>query len=357
MSQATTMRTRQRRILVITPQRETAVLELSRLLEPYGAVEIESSDAASVQGHRRGSAARIWYYWIDPMLTMLRLVPRLRRYDVIISYYHRNGYWLGLIASTIGRPRHARWIWIGFAPNPRLAGFRGLIKEEITAAAVSGMDRVVCNSRGLLATLPERYPKVAGRLAHARWGGDGWGSRNADTPSQSGDYIFCGGRTNRDFDLVLAAVTRLGLPTVLVMGASTRLSLPVPTYVEVRRDVPATDFQVLVDNARIVVLSLKRADISSGQVVLGRAMQAGKPLVVTATAGIDDYATDGHDALLTPPGDATAMADQIDRLWNNERLRTTLGANALETFHTKFNSKAFALEMFEALQPDQWPAT
>jgi glycosyltransferase involved in cell wall biosynthesis len=193
--------------------------------------------------------------------------------------------------------------------------------------------------------IKQRYPKVSDRVAYARWGGSGL----AFAESVDRGYIFCGGRTNRDFATVLEAVSELGCPTIFVAGKDADFPAHVPEHVSIYRDISSESFERLIQEARIVVMALKRPDISSGQVVLNSAMQSAKPVVVTAIAGIDDYVTSGKDAILVAPGDVNDLKAKLALLLENPEQRKELGTAARLTFENSFNSKAFAGQLFDIL--------
>lgn len=333
-------------ILLITPHIEQTVVELRQLLGDQHSVDVDCSNPIKVQGENRGLVHRLRYYWLDPFSTMIRLTPRVWRYRLVITYYHRNGYWLGVLGRLFRRHSRSRWAWIGFAPNPPRPGLLGWIKECITYNALLGHDLIVCNSMPVIEMIRQRYPKVSDRVAYARWGGSGGG-----TSAESVDkgYIFCGGRTNRDFATVLEAVSALGCPTIFVAGKDAAFPASVPEHVSIYRNISSDSFQRLIQEARIVVLALKRPDISSGQVVLSRAMQSGKPVVVTAIAGIDDYVTSGKDAILVAPGNVDDLKAKLTFLLENPRQRNEMGTAARLTFEKSFNSKVFAGQLFDIL--------
>jgi glycosyltransferase involved in cell wall biosynthesis len=339
-------RYRDRRILLITPHLEPTVVELRQLLGGEQSVDIDCSNPIKVQGEKRSPLDRLRYYWLDPLLTMLRLAPHVWRYQLVIAYYHRNGYWLGVLRRLRRRRAGVRWVWIGFAPNPRRRGVLGWIKEHVTYSALLGHDLIVCNARPVIDMVKQRYPKVAERLAYARWGSGGGPMVNE--PVDRG-YVFCGGRTNRDFATVLAAVAIIRCPTVIVAGQDAELPACLPDHVSIYRDISSDEFQRLVEESRVVVLALKRPDVSSGQVVLSRAMQSGKPVLVTAVAGIEDYVTDGKDAILVAPDDPEDLSAKLAALLDDPERRKRLGLAARLTYEHSFNSRVFARELFEAV--------
>jgi glycosyltransferase involved in cell wall biosynthesis len=333
------------RVLLVTPHVEPTLIELRRLLANGRSVEIYSSNTVEVQG-QRNFLDRLRFYWLDPLATMIRLVPRVWRYGLIVNYYHRNGYWLGLLGRVFPRRARARLAWVGFAPNPRRSGLVGLIRETLTYNALLGHDLIVCNTRPVIAMVQRRYPRAADRLAYARWGGTG--DDDFETATDKG-YIFTGGRTNRDFGTVFEAFSQVDCPSVIVAGRDVRFPVDVPEHISIFRDVPPEHFQRLLQGASIVVVALKRPDVSSGQVVLNRAMRSGKPVVVTATAGLDEYVTDGEDAIFVAPGDVGDLLDKLVWLLDNSNRRRELGLAARRTYETSFNSRVFARELFEKL--------
>lgn len=56
------------------------------------------------------------------------------------------------------------------------------------------------------------------------------------------------------------------------------------------------------------------------------AMAMGRPVVASRTGGLADLVVDGETGLLTPPGDAPALADAIGRLLGDEPAREAMGA-------------------------------
>jgi glycosyltransferase involved in cell wall biosynthesis len=61
------------------------------------------------------------------------------------------------------------------------------------------------------------------------------------------------------------------------------------------------------------------------------AMASGTAVVTTDCGGIRDYAVDGYNSLITPPGDPMAIAEAVIKILNDQRLRDKLSQNGLET--------------------------
>jgi len=61
------------------------------------------------------------------------------------------------------------------------------------------------------------------------------------------------------------------------------------------------------------------------------AMASGTAVVTTDCGGIRDYAVDGYNSLIVPPGDPAAIAEAVIKILNDQRLRDKLIQGGLET--------------------------
>jgi glycosyltransferase involved in cell wall biosynthesis len=79
------------------------------------------------------------------------------------------------------------------------------------------------------------------------------------------------------------------------------------------------------------------------------ALACGRPLVTADSAGAREWLCDDESALLTPAGDAAALAAALRRLLD-ERQRTRLGEGALALYRRVFTPAAVAGELLAALE-------
>jgi glycosyltransferase involved in cell wall biosynthesis len=85
---------------------------------------------------------------------------------------------------------------------------------------------------------------------------------------------------------------------------------------------------MLFQSAAVVALPYKDATQSG---VLASAFGNNRPVVASATGGIPDLVKDGVNGLLVPPGDASALADALERILTSEALLITLADGAAQT--------------------------
>jgi glycosyltransferase involved in cell wall biosynthesis len=268
----------------------------------------------------------------------------LSKYTTVICYFNRSGYLLGLIGQLLPKRRKPRLIWIGFIPPPRLKGVKGWVKEQLTYRAVQGYDVVVCFTKPHLKSLEQRFPKIGSRLVYVRWWANSEDLNRFDNGAGDEGYVFCGGRTNRDFGTFLTAVGELDAPVKLVIGKEVKLPGEAPANVEIYRDISFEQFYSLMGKAAVVVIPLLESEIPSGADVLGQAMQMGRPVVATNLSGMDDYVTDGHNAFLVKPHDPIDLRHKLGLLLNESDLRARFRQAGYETVR-KHNANTFAEDL------------
>ena len=129
-----------------------------------------------------------------------------------------------------------------------------------------------------------------------------------------------------DVDLLLAGDGPLRLELerlVAELGITNRVR-----FLGVRHDVPD-----LLKAADLFVLS---SVSEAASITLLEAMASGKPVVVTNVGGNPEIVREGVEGLLTPRGDAKAMAVAMTRLLNDRDLATLMGRRAAERVRTGY---------------------
>jgi glycosyltransferase involved in cell wall biosynthesis len=87
---------------------------------------------------------------------------------------------------------------------------------------------------------------------------------------------------------------------------------------------------------RTDVFVLPSLEEGSGSVSLLEALQGGTSIVASAIDGAPEDVTDGHDAILVPPGDGNALQSALGRLLENPALRARLAGCARATYERRF---------------------
>lgn len=110
-----------------------------------------------------------------------------------------------------------------------------------------------------------------------------------------------------------------------------------PPNVCVHTDFRANDPRLRELYAECDVFALPtRADMSPWVIV--EAMATGRPVITTRTGGIPDMVQDGKTGFLIEPGDATALAERLQVLLEDTRLRQSFGKAGRERVEQEFNA-------------------
>jgi glycosyltransferase involved in cell wall biosynthesis len=80
------------------------------------------------------------------------------------------------------------------------------------------------------------------------------------------------------------------------------------------------------------------------------AQAAGLPVVAEAVAGVPEVVASGVSGLLTPPGDAAALAESIAQLLNNKALRDTMAEAARVRVNMNHGLEAASQRLSRLLQ-------
>jgi glycosyltransferase involved in cell wall biosynthesis len=154
-------------------------------------------------------------------------------------------------------------------------------------------------------------------------------------PTDAG-YIFCGGRTRRDFDTFITAVAELPYPVKIVTTSNDDIAphgsyladRPLPPHIEVVRvDGSTPPFMELLARARLVVQPIKPDICGVGIGVYIMAMALRKCVVISAGPATTEDLSDDL-AVIVPPQDAVALREAIRRAYTDDALRARLAENA-----------------------------
>jgi glycosyltransferase involved in cell wall biosynthesis len=159
----------------------------------------------------------------------------------------------------------------------------------------------------------------------------------AESAGKEGDYVLCMGYSERDYDTFFAAMEKLpAIPGAIAMPDWQKLAAHGSVFSRSIENLPAN--VALLDDqgdeasqvrmlrgARVVALPLIPNRIkASGVSIYLNAMLMGKCVMTSEGPGTSDV-LDG-EAILTPPGDASALAAAIQRIWCDVEERCRIAA-------------------------------
>lgn len=152
------------------------------------------------------------------------------------------------------------------------------------------------------------------------------------------DCIFSYGRSDRDYDTLVRAVTPLDIQTY-ILSSKYRPQVPVPDHVSIIREyISGEEMVQWIASSRIVVLPLKDYRISAGQISMLEVMALARPLIITENMATREYAAHRETALFYPAGNAGELTEQIRYLWDHGEEAERIGRQARQAA-SKLNDK------------------
>lgn len=205
----------------------------------------------------------------------------------------------------------------------------GAVRRSM-ARAFARLDRVVVYSSMERSLYADHFGIDPKRIDVMLWGVGPPAPEPADTPLEQGPYISALGGNARDYRTLFAAMERLPeIRLVAVLRPENLAGLSPPSNVSLHFNVSKGTANNILKFSRFMVLPLDSSQVPCGHVTLVAAMFLGRAMIVSGSAGVADYVRDDENALLTPVGDAAALAQRIRALWEDPARRDRMGAAGL----------------------------
>lgn len=308
---------------------------------PLWRAQAQSVYCAPADNPSKGSAVReAW--------TLFRQV---KTYDVVMTMGIRTAMIYGALCAVTGRPPKQVMTEIFIdAPRPhnpfwhlKTALYRRLARRAWGLIAFSTAETRTLAARYQLDPERVRFVPFCSPIDVGTY------------PETDPPYVFSGGRTSRDYALLLEMATCLPeIPFVVVCGKtdlSTAATLPNLT---IHREIPKSEYLKWLQGAALVVLPLQPTERSTGQVVLLEAMACGKAVITSRTPGTEDYLVPGVSGEWVPPGDTNRMVSLCQQLWEDNARRRQLGTAAraaIEARHLPDHHAQGLLDAITAFTP------
>jgi glycosyltransferase involved in cell wall biosynthesis len=236
----------------------------------------------------------------------------------------------------------------GHEPHP---GAVERIKRRIVRRAVSRADAFVSWSEWAKRSLVEDYGADPDRVLVAAPGADldlfpARRDRDGDGPVR---ILFVGGDFVRKGGDVLLQAYRDRLRGRAELHFVTAHQMPKEEGVFIHNGVKPNSPELLALFTAADIFALPtRGDCLA--VVLGEAMAASLPIITTAVGAHAEAVEHGHSGLLVPPDDLEALADALETLVNDRRLRQEMGARGREIAEERFDAKRNAMAVLDLMR-------
>lgn len=156
-----------------------------------------------------------------------------------------------------------------------------------------------------------------------------------DTSISDDKFVFTAGRSGRDFDFVIESLNNTQYHLFV---ADNKTTVSPAANVTIDSDVSGEDMFKIMAHSYCVVTPLKDKLKSAGHLMSLQAMQMGKPVISTDSAGMRPYVVDGCNGFFIE-NTKEDLLSVLDKLYSDEDLYRRMSKNALDTYNQYTFSK------------------
>lgn len=288
------------------------------------------------------------YFLSIPSPTSLLSIPRFifsilngwifstsRKWNLVISI----GTWTGLVFSLLQKisiKKALPHIVVESSSLPLLASYTGFVPKLETMFvkfSFSGATKIIC----FASAQRDFWNQHLGFKEKAIFLPLGEPVNRISKSDSSGDYIFSGGRTGRDFLTLILAAKKLNQKLVICGTCNEKIRKMATKNIKIIDEIPFPEYLQLLKNSKFVVLTLENVPYSTGLSTLLTSMASCRAVIVTKTSGIMDYINDYETGIFVNPFDVNDLKEKILYLIKNPSEIERIGNNAMQTVKTYFS--------------------
>ena len=289
----------------------------------------------------------------------LKCIPKLKKYDVILSHGMQSGIVLCLWRRLFGKGRYKHIVFdIGAFNSGREEG-RAL---KLMQFASKSLDGVIYHTEIQKEYYAKCHPWLGNKAEFISFGTDSEyfarqrKSEERDTKKKDIEekkagrqrYILCIGHNKRDWNTLFKAYGEIKTEINLRLIGNGEIKTENP-QIEVLDRVDVTELKDQIENAYFCVLPLKSFRYSYGQMTLLQQMAMGKAVIVANVPSVSAYLREGA-MLYYEPENKEMLREKMQQLIEEPELCEKLGREAEYVVRTKFNEKNMALEIEKMIE-------
>ena len=305
-----------------------------RVLSESSGIDFEVEYMSTGRGDSR--LRSLFCYVVFPWLVFLRR----KRYECIVANQQFYGILLAFYCRLFGVRKSFRLFVNTFIYLPK-HGLVGRLYFAFMRYAVQSpyIDGFIVRSSHEAQRYPTLFATDASRFVFQPLGLAFDDHAPQVASMRERQYILSVGRSNRDYTFLIDALQGSGYHADIICDTCTLQ--PSDTRIVVHRDIHEA-LPLWLQNCYCVVIPLRDTEVSSGQLVLLQAMQAGKPVIVTRAHAVLDYMIPGETgiAISNTRGE---LLEALSRLYNDDELYTRLSARSRQVFSERYSAEQEAI--------------
>lgn len=283
----------------------------------------------------------------------LKCIPRLKKYDLVLSHGMQSGIVLCLWRRLFGRGRYKHMVFdIGAFNSGREEG-RAL---KLMQFASKSLDGVIYHTEIQKRYYEKCHPWLVGRSRFIPFGTDSEyfvRKESAQTTEENNEdehipYILCVGYNKRDWNTLIHAYGEIETDIHLRLIGNKNIKTENP-QIEVIDKVNIIELKRQIEEAYFCILPLKSFPYSYGQMTLLQQMAMRKAVIVADVPSVNAYLREGV-MLWYEPENKEMLKEKMQQLIDSPELCCELGRQAEYSVQAIFNEKNMALEIEKAIE-------
>lgn len=274
------------------------------------------------------------YFWVGFKYFRIR-----NEVNVILSYQQFYGIIMAYFCALFHVKKSFKLVVMTFIYNPK-SGFVGKIYDKFVRMAVESnyIDRIICFSKAECEEYKMYFNNAEDKFTSTLLGKGSHGLKKTVVS----DYIVSAGRSNRDYEFLINVLKDTDYQVKIICDCiSDTIRNNLPSNIQILNNTFGNEYLDILVNAKCVVIPLFNENISSGQLVLIQAMEAGVPVIVLGTKALDEYIADGKNGFLLKK-DKRQLLDTIEGLYSDEERYDEVSANAMKYYYENHTVEAMA---------------
>lgn len=273
----------------------------------------------------------------------LKVLPRLSKYDLVISHGMQSGVVLSLIRRFFKFGIKHIVFDIGSFNS---AAEQGMALKLMQIASKS-IDGIIYHTSSQKKYYEKYFPWIVEKSKFIEFGADyDYFERTKGQINEEKDsYILAVGYARRDWKTLIEAYQRIETNIKLRIIGHVMDEYSSVSGLEQFAAIPINELNNHINNAKFCVLPLEAFNYSYGQMTLLQQMSMGKCVVASRVPSLIDYMEDGKTAVVYEPKNVEDLVRNMKMLIDDSELCYKIGQNAKRYLKEVYNECDMAKEI------------
>lgn len=288
---------------------------------------------------KKNTNSSLLYRWYCYIRGALYLIKNQKKYGTIIIWQQMIGYIYFIINIFFPFTKHNNVIVTTMLYTTNSIGIYGQLQKLLIQNSLKYAKGLVWFSSQMADEVRSSLPKYEVKIYNTIMPNFNIMKKNNNLKKHLDDSlfrngVFCGGKSFRDFNIVIKAFNNTNVPVTIVCPDNERITEKInKENIRVLRfsEVSPDQYYALLDQSFCIIVSLKGEKSSCGQLTFSYAMANSKPVIATNSYGVRDYIKDGENGMLFTLGNSGEILTAYEKLKINTKFTNKLIENAKKT--------------------------